>query len=748
MTAAIDGVWMGEARPYWLSRQFAMQTNTGFVWSPVFMICGIWCYFLLPIEPAWPVFAAILPLAGLLFALARQARGGFTVFAGFIFLTGFLLAKLQVLLIVAPLLPASTPPVEIRGEVESLAWKGSKLADVRLRVERLDDVNAAFRPLRLKMTLRSPPDELAPGDLISGKAILRPLPVPVYPGGFDYGRQLFLDGFGGTGRFVTALGIDDVNTSWRYWPARGVNVLRNEIGRRISAVLPGGRGAFAEALITGVRGGIPKPVTESLQVSGLSHILSISGLHMSLVAGGVFWLVRALLALSSTLALHYPIKKWAAAAALAVGFVYMMLAGADVATQRSYIMLAIIFVAIMVDRAAFSLRNLALAALIILVTQPSAALSASFHMSFMAVMGLAAFYQAYGEWRLARAERVQAGTARRLFNRTGLALFSMAAATLVAGALSSIPAAFHFGRLAPLSILTNLLALPVISVIVMPFAMISVLLMPLGLERLPLWIMGQGLDLVVVISDWVASFDVSHLHVPLVSGGGVVLMAFGMIWLCLWKGALRLVGLAIFMTGVIVSPFRDHPDILVEPTAANVAVRDNLDRLFPADPKRARFAIEKWRQAEGYGPDRFQSPPPSGWKCVRSACRVVISGMTVSYVREEEDIAEACAGSDILVAAFPLRGGCRSAKFRIDRFDVWRNGAYALKIDGDSITILTSREEQGQRPWVVKPVARKYLAAGPVSVSSTHSRDVVIHAGERDEPENPSVVDDPGPRSD
>ena len=213
------------------------------------------------------------------------------------------------------------------------------------------------------------------------------------PGGFDYGRQLYFEGIGGTGRITSKIDVLGSTTSASLWLSGALHNLRQEIGSRIRQHLKGTIAAFAEAMITGERASIPKDVNKSLQISGLAHILSISGLHMSLAAGGVFWIVRAFLALFPTIAQRWPIKKWAAGAALVFGFAYMLLAGSGAATQRSYIMLAVVFLAIIVDRPAISLRNLALAALLILILQPESAIQASFQMSFMAVMGLAAFFE-------------------------------------------------------------------------------------------------------------------------------------------------------------------------------------------------------------------------------------------------------------------------------------------------------------------------------------------------------------------
>jgi competence protein ComEC len=233
---------------------------------------------------------------------------------------------------------------------------------------------------------------------------------------------------------------------------------------RIAEVIDGPLGSFADALITGERARIPRAMNDSLQASGLFHILSISGLHMAMVAGSAFWLVRALLALSST-TWHCVTrsKNGRRARRWLIGGFYMLLADGGAATERSFIMIAVMFFAVMVDRPAISLHNLAVAAVLILLLSPEQAVAASFQMSFLAVMGLAAFF----EWWNARVPQ-EFAPARGLLWRMGRKVVLVAAASLatsfIAGTLSSIPAAHHFGRVAPYSVISNALALPVVSI--------------------------------------------------------------------------------------------------------------------------------------------------------------------------------------------------------------------------------------------------------------------------------------------
>jgi competence protein ComEC len=748
VAAAATEVWVEEAGPGWLARQVALQRDAAVIWSPVLIIAGVWTYFALPVEP--PV-AVIGGASLLLIALAVPlwlGRGGFAMLAFALAIAGFLLAKAQTARVEAPILTATTGSIPLSGIVETIDWRGASRCTVVVKMVRLESLPEPVRPERLRLDLNQCSRDMAPGQEIGGQVSLRPLPVPVIPNGFDYGRQLYLNGIGATGRFIGEVTILS-RAMPAYWLRNRIYELRETIGARIQSALPGGRGSLAEALITGNRGGVPKTVTDSLQVSGLAHILSISGLHMSLVAGGIFWLVRALLALSPAMALHRPIKKWAAGAALAAGFGYMLIAGADVATQRSYIMLAIIFLAVIADRPAFSMRNLALAALVILISQPAAALSASFHMSFMAVMGLAAFYEAYSHWRAGRFERANTGRIRRLANWLFHILFGMAATTLVAGTLSSIPAAYHFGRVAPLSLAANLLALPVVSFIVMPAATLSVVLMPLGLEALPLWVMGKGLEVVMFVSDWVAGFPLSRLAMPLLPGPAAIAMAGGAIWLCLWRGTLRYAGAGLVLAGVVVIPLERIADILIDPVSDNVAVRNNDGKLAIATATGARFAVKRWLQAEGDTVSPGDAAERAGWVCKGPLCKATVKGTSIVYARERADLTTACPETDILIAAFPLRGACPSIRLRIDRFDVWRNGAYALYVAGDEITVLTSRGAQGARPWVVKPVARRALVTGSGRVPSTHFPAVQQGAIKpHDEKESSSDDDGASPRGD
>src|SRR5262249_45463762 len=259
--------------------------------------------------------------------------------------------------------------------------------------------------------------------------------------------------------------------------------IRNAIDGRIRASLGGDLGAIASALITGKRDAITAPVNDAMYVSGLGHVLSISGYHMVIVTGVVFFAIRAVLALVPALGRRRPIKKWAAAAALVAAAFYLLLSGAEVATQRAFIMTAIVLIGVMVDRPALTLRNLALAALGVLLIAPEAVAHPSFQMSFAATLALVAVYDRGLPGRRAG---VDTPLGARVALWGGREILALVLASLVAGLATTLYAAYHFHRLAPYGVLANLLAMPVVSLVAMPFGLLALVAMPFGFDG-PLW---------------------------------------------------------------------------------------------------------------------------------------------------------------------------------------------------------------------------------------------------------------------
>ena len=346
--------------------------------------------------------------------------------------------------------------------------------------------------------------------------------------------------------------------------------------------------------MTGVRGPIPDHVDAAFRDSGLAHILSISGLHLTLVAGLLFFLVRAVLALSPRLALRYPIKKWAAFAALLGAVAYTLVSGAALPTLRALAMIALALLAVMLDRRAITLRAVAWAALLLLVLWPDSLLDPGFQMSFAAVTALVAAFEHLApkltRWR-SHAAPLQIAL---------LWLGGVMAASFVAGLGSSLFAAYHFNRVADYALIANLLAAPLVDFIIMPLTVLAFLLMPIGLEALALTPMVWAVDALIALAIWVAGWPDAVGTVPAMPLWGLAAIAGGGLWLCLWRQRWRWLGMIGLLVGTASPWLIAQPDLLISGDGRLLAARaaESGRYYFSSSPPRG-FAAETWHERLG-----------------------------------------------------------------------------------------------------------------------------------------------------
>jgi competence protein ComEC len=381
-------------------------------------------------------------------------------------------------------------------------------------------------PGRARITVLNRDADYHAGEGLSLTARLLPPPGPSEPGDNDFGRDAFFAGLGAVGFSYGA----PIPTPLTAAPglftrlADAIENLRGAMTARNRAALPGRDGAIASALITGERGGIDPGDQAALRDAGLAHVLAIAGLHMALVGLGLAWLVRAVMAAFPALALNHPIKKWASVAALLGAGFYLVISGASVSSVRAFVMLAMMLVAILLDRPALSMRSLALAAAILLALRPQSVTEPGFQMSFAAVAALIAV----AEWlELRRGRKPDALPRSAMFRYlTGIGLTSLV------GSLATMPfAIFTFDRAAHYAVLGNLLAMPVMGFWVMPSAALSVIAMPLGLERAPLWLLGEGIDVMLAIGRFVSGLPGAVTPSRAYPEAALALIAFGGLWL-------------------------------------------------------------------------------------------------------------------------------------------------------------------------------------------------------------------------
>jgi competence protein ComEC len=476
--------------------------------------------------------------------------------------------------------------------------------------------------------------------------------------------------------------------------------IRDGMDNRIRAVLPGDRGSIASALITGKRDAISPPVNDAMYVSSLAHVLSISGYHMAVVAGIVFFVIRAALALVSSLAVRRPIKKWAAAGAFFAATFYLLLSGAEVATQRSYIMIAIVLIGVMLDRPAITFRTLSVAALAVLVIAPQSLVHPSFQMSFAATLALVATYQHSLLWKI----DADSPWAARAALWGGREAASLILASLVAGLATTPYAAFHFHRIAPYGVLANLLAMPVVSVLVMPMGIIGAVLMPLGLDAVFWKLMGLGLDWMIAVALWVAHLPGAVGPMPAFGTGALALASAGMLLICLLRSPLRWSGAAVLVIAVVWALATPRPDILVAADGQTAAVRGAGGHWLFLQKARDGFAAKEWLAADGDVRAVDSAELKQGVRCDAIGCTARLhDGRIVAFALAADAFEEDCRRAAVVASAIDAPGECAARV--IDRAAWRRDGATALYADGERFITEAARPLTADRPWARAPVA-------------------------------------------
>jgi len=681
------------------------------LWSPVAMGCGIVLYFALSSEPTLvvPLILMALGLAGLLMsALGRAPRVASLIF--FLFILGFCAAFLRSAEVAAPVLEKRLGPIMLEGRVVSAEprEKGMRLL--------LDELKfpayvKGTMPERVRIGGRSKAPDFRPGDRARLRAVLMPPPGPVMPGSFDFQRWAWFKEIGAFGYSLGAPHLLAPSPTGEVSDAPAelaLSGLRMRLAKRIRDAIGGESGAMAAALLTGLRGGISELVLVAMRQSGLAHLLAISGLHMGLVAGCLFFASRAGFAVVPKLALHYPIKKWAAILAALGALAYLFISGATIPTQRAFLMTGLVLLAVLIDRTAISMRLVALAAVIVLLLAPDSLLGASFQMSFAAVIALVAVYEAVrGKFSALR----EAGGADHHPSLAGLRvvgfyLAGVMVTTLVASLATSPFALYHFNRIAIFGLAANMIAVPLTALWIMPWGILGFLLMPFGLEFLALKPMGWGIDLVIATAKEVSSWPGASLNVAAMADWGFALIVIGGLWLCLWRHRWRLFGLPLIILGLLSPLVTTPPDILVSGDGRLMGVRGvggvSGGEWLLNSLRRERRTAGDWLDLTGA--TSALAWPKSGLSddgrlsCDALGCIYRAKNRAVALIKGEGALMEDCHFADILIAPVPVRVDCPAPSIVIDRFDLWRNGSYAIWLN--DLRVENARDLRGNRPWV------------------------------------------------
>ena len=580
------------------SVEHELDHGMAFLFVPVLLALGALIYFNLPWEPGFFGLAAIAIACAVL--LPVVAAGGMVraaLAACLLTTAGIMAAKVETRLADTKVL-GSEITTRLTGRVVRIEHQESGRVRLTLDVVATARPELRYAPDRVRVTARSVPEGLLPGAGVVGIARLMPPSGPVRPQSYDFAFKRYFDGIGGSGFFMRGPELVQLSSAptRKERLAAWIEKQRGNVAERIMQRIGGTEGAIAAALITGIRTGIPEAANEAMRITGLYHVISISGLHMALVGGTIMVSIRTAAAFFPALAVRHPVKKYAAGAALfGTGF-YLVVSGGDIAAQRAFLMLGVMLIAVLFDRAALTMRNLAISALIIILISPHEVIGPSFQMSFAATAALVA---AYGAWSARKRDRLadRGPPPKSGMLRSGLShATALAMTSIIAGLATALFTAWHFQQVSPLGVVANLTAMPLVSVIVMPMAVLATVLMPLGLDGFPLDLMGFGIWGMNTIAFWLAersAFDATGA-IPLSS---VLVLTMALVILTMTGGVLRWAAVPLVIAGIALMIMRDLPDVLISEDARLVAVGTASGGVAVNRPRPNGFTIQNWLRA-------------------------------------------------------------------------------------------------------------------------------------------------------
>ncbi len=627
--AALAETWAAEARrrPLWLAAAFG---------------AGVAVYFLLPAEPPPLAGAALAGPVALLAVLAPYPALRAIALVLLMLAAGFSAGQLHVTMAEAPRLQRGTERFTAEVCVEQ----------VTPRTTYTDVIVAGWSPdtplppsLKARFRWRNPPAGLRPGSRLAVNARLFPVSGAIYPNSYDPRRLAFFDRIGAEGWLGKTTQL-----AGQCRPPGLMERARAWLRGRLLTDVPGNAGGILVGVTTGGRGDIAREDAEAMRNAGLGHLLAISGLHVGLAVGLILVTLRGAFALIPYLALRYPIHKWAASAGLLAGIGYLLFSGGSVPTQRAMIMLGLVLIALLLDRVELSMRPVAWAVVIVLAAAPDAILSPSFQLSFAAVIGLVAVFETWRRWRRSREVR-----APRL--PWAVRYLLGVSATTVVATLATMPfAAFHFHRIALLSLFANLIAVPVFGFWVMPALMLGVLLAPLGLE-VPVWqAAGAGVDVILWVAHTMGNAEGAVGQVGVVPFWGIGCAVLGGLWWAIWQQPWRWWGLPLVLIGLAAPLTARAPDAIVARDL--LAISDRQGGYWMTG--RGGFVRERWlgetAGRERPWPEGMEAGAPgTAFACDGQACRLTTPDGSLALV-EDPDAAGDCLTATYGIARYKLPG--------------------------------------------------------------------------------------------
>ena len=469
-------------------------------------------FFSLPGDSAFRIVPAALFAVLLILCLLVPTGAKYPLYLFLFFFTGSLLelSNRQSSELVA--LAERQERVTIEGTVLEPPVSREETTTVVVRIDRLQGMESRKAAgEKIRVTVYKPETALAPGDRILFPARLRAFRNFNNPGRYDYALAMEIRGLSCAasvteGRRIVPMGKGDLGFPFELLE-RARKPIREFFAERLS---PRNQALF-QALILGEQEGVRPDLRELFTVTGLGHVLSVSGLHVALVAWFSFALIKRVLSLSYELALRIDLRKTSALFTSIPVVAYTCLAGFQVPSQRSMMMVLAFLFSMILAREKDVWSTLALTALVVLAADPQSIFAISFQLSFLAVVGI--LWLAPGIFALIsfKAYDIRKGVLYRFYG-----YFCGLASVTISAMLFLLPiTSFYFHRVSLVSLLANMTALPVMGACILPLGLLAAACLPLSqaLANSILAVASWGLDRMMDYVDYWSRFSWTEVQV-------------------------------------------------------------------------------------------------------------------------------------------------------------------------------------------------------------------------------------------
>jgi competence protein ComEC len=665
------------------------------LWTPVGVGAGIICWQKYGDAGFVPVILFCGLLAGSGFLLARNmVWGRVLIMAGIFILVGFAAIMGKSAMVSSPILE-KMQITEFYGRVV----KAELLpAQEKTRLE-LETGGHAGLPekIRINMSPKQYKPEFREGAIIRLRARLVPPAPPTLPGAYDFSRRAWFSGLGATG---SALG--EV-TLYKAAPETGILMnVRGRLADHITEQLPGSAGAIAIAFVTGERGSISVDDEAAMRNSGLAHLLSISGLHVTAVVGAIFILFSRILALFPRIALRFPVPVMAAGAAALGAIGYTLLTGAQVPTIRSCIAALMILLALALGRDALSLRLVAFGATIILLFWPEALAGPSFQLSFAAVTTIIMLHSS--SW----VKGLSAGSDSNVLWRVGRSIFLLLMTGFAIELVLMPIAIFHFHRAGIYGAFANVIAIPLTTFIIMPFEALALIFDLIGVGAPFWWVAGQGITFMLALAHYISAIPGAVTAMPAMPNWAFGAIIMGALWAGIFQSSMRWAGLLPFAAGIVGMWSAPYPDLLITGDGKHLAVVDGNGKFALLRARAGDYVRETLLENAGIQKEPINIEDMPGAQCSADSCVVSLNrggriwtllAIRTRYPIPAMELAAACKRADIVVSDRWLPYSCKPRWIKADRDLLAKTGGLAFYLKNQELR--TVSEQNPHAPWVI-----------------------------------------------